>query len=86
MHMEITSLLDLDVYTQNGAFVGRVDDLVLDLEEGAVSSLALGQVNRSFFDTKGKGVIIPYSLVTAVGDIALMKNFTTRIGKDEKKI
>jgi len=42
MNAEITSLLDQDVYTQKGIFVGRVDDAVLDPENGVVSGLALG--------------------------------------------
>ena len=48
MNAEITSLLEQDVYTQKGIFVGRVDDAVLDPENGVVSGLALGDVNRSF--------------------------------------
>ncbi|HPJ83535.1 MAG TPA: PRC-barrel domain-containing protein, partial [Methanothrix sp.] len=48
MRIEITALLDQDVYTQKGIFVGRVDDVVLDPDVGEVSGLALGNVNKSF--------------------------------------
>ncbi len=76
MRADITSMLGLDVYTQKGIFVGRVDDAVLDPEQGIVSGLALGNINKELFDQKGKGVVIPYRLVTAVGDIILMKHLT----------
>ena len=74
MRADITSMLGLDVYTQKGVFVGRVDDAVIDPEQGVVSGLALGSINKELFDQKGKGVVIPYRLVIAIGDIVLMKH------------
>jgi sporulation protein YlmC with PRC-barrel domain len=74
MNAEITSLLDQEVYTQKGVFVGRVDDAVLDADKGVISGLALGDVNKDLFDQRGKGIIIPYRWVTAVGDIIIIKH------------
>lgn len=84
MNAEITSLLGLEVYTQKGVFVGRVDDIVLNPEQGAVSGQALGDVNRDLFDQKSKGIIIPYRWVTAIGDIIIMRHLT-RNAKTERK-
>jgi sporulation protein YlmC with PRC-barrel domain len=84
MNAEITSLLGLEVYTQKGVFVGKVDDIVLNPEQGAVSGLALGDVNRDLFDQKSKGIIIPYRWVTAIGDIIIMRHLT-RNAKVERK-
>jgi sporulation protein YlmC with PRC-barrel domain len=84
MNAEITSLLGLEVYTQKGIFVGRVDDIVLDPEQGAVSGLALGDVNKDIFDQKSRGVIIPYRWVTAIGDIVIIRHLT-RNAKAERK-
>ena len=84
MNAEITSLLDQDVYTQKGVFVGRVDDAVLDPEKGVVSGLALGDVNKDLFELKGKGIIIPYRWVTAVGDIIIIRHLTID-AKTERK-
>ncbi|MHC1631118.1 MAG: PRC-barrel domain-containing protein [Methanotrichaceae archaeon] len=84
MHIEITSLLNLDVYTQNGIFVGRVDDAVLDLDGNTIIGLALGHVNKFILDSKGKGAVIPYNWVTAVGNIVLVRHFAIHANKDEK--
>lgn len=84
MNAEITSLLGLDVYTQKGVFVGRVDDVVLNPEQGAISGLALGDVNRDLFDQKSRGIIIPYRWITAIGDIVIMRHLT-RNAKVERK-
>ena len=85
MNAEITSLLEQDVYTQKGIYVGRVDDAVLDPDNGVVSGLALADVNRDLFDNKGKGIVIPYRWVTAVGDIIIIRHLS-RNAKAEAKI
>jgi len=85
MNLEITSLLDQDVYTQKGIFVGRVEDAVLDTDNSVVSGLALGDVNRELFDHKGKGIVIPYRWVTAVGDIVIIRHLT-RNAKNQRKV
>jgi sporulation protein YlmC with PRC-barrel domain len=86
MHAEITSLLGLDVYTQKGVFVGRVDDIVLNPEQGEVSGLALGDLNRDLFDQKSKGVIIPYRWITAIGDIIIMRHLTKNAKAERKDV
>ena len=86
MNAEITSLLDQEVYTLKGIFVGRVDDAVLDPENGVVSGLALGDVNKELFDQKGKGIVIPYRWVTAVGDIIIIRHLTKNAKAERKDI
>jgi sporulation protein YlmC with PRC-barrel domain len=86
MNAEITSLLGLEVYTQKGIFVGMVDDVVLNPEQGAVSGLALGDVNKDLFDIKSKGIIIPYRWVTAIGDIIIIRHLTRNAKAEGKDI
>ncbi|NYT01961.1 MAG: photosystem reaction center subunit H [Methanosarcinales archaeon] len=84
MRAEITSLMGLEVYTQQGVFVGRVDDALLDPEKGVLSGLALGSINRDLFNQKSRGVIIPYRWIMAIGDIVLMRHLKKH-GKDTKR-
>jgi len=84
MRTEITSLLGLDVYTQRGVFVGRVDDAVLDTESGIISGLALGSLNKSLIDQKSKGIVVPFSMITAVGDIILMRHIAKHAKNSQK--
>lgn len=85
MHAEITSLMGLEVYTERGVFVGKVEDAVLDPEKRAVSGLALGGVNKEIFEHKGRGVIIPFKWITAVGDIVLMRHLKRHRPAQEKQ-
>jgi sporulation protein YlmC with PRC-barrel domain len=79
---EITSLVGREVYSNNGVFVGEVEDLRLDLQAEMVTGLALGDVNHDLFDARvstSEGVIIPYRWVRAVGDVILINDIVERI-------
>ena len=79
---EITTLVGREVYSNNGVFVGEVEDIRLDLDRSAVTGLALGEVNHELFGTlvsNRRGVIVPYKWVRAVGDVILVYDVVERI-------
>jgi sporulation protein YlmC with PRC-barrel domain len=74
---EITSLVGREVYSNNGVFVGEVEDLQLDMDAERVTGLALGEINRELFGARvdgSKGVLVPYRWVRAVGDVVLVND------------
>lgn len=71
---EISTLLGMKVYTDEGRYVGVVKDLVLDIENRQIKSLAISDYNKTLIDSKAKGILIPYRLVKAVGDIVIVKD------------
>ena len=71
---EISTLLGLKVYTDEGRYVGVVKDLVLDVENRRIKSLAISDYNKTLTNSKAKGILIPYRLVKAVGDIVIVKD------------
>ena len=74
---EITSLVGREVYSNNGVFVGEVEDVRLDLDAESVTGLALTQLNRDLFKSHAdgaRGVIIPYRWVRSVGDVILVND------------
>jgi len=79
---EITSLVGREVYSNNGVFVGQVEDLQLDLDTQTVTGLALGSLNRDLFRGRAagaNGVIIPYRWVRSVGDVILVNDIIERM-------
>ena len=85
---EITTLVGREVYSNNGVFVGEVDDVRLDLNEIAVTGLALGGINDELFGKRiqgGRGVIIPYRWVRAVGDVILVNDVVERMKEPEEE-
>ena len=86
---ELTTLVGREVYSNNGVFVGEVEDIRLDLDRQTVTGLALGRLNNELFGTRvepGKGVLLPYRWVRAVGDVILVNDVIERIkdGEDEE--
>jgi sporulation protein YlmC with PRC-barrel domain len=87
MISEISTLFGLKVYTDEGRYIGKVEDVVIDLDRRQVKGLALGDYNRVLIDSRAPGIIIPYRLVKSVGDIILIKDvFKFLKEKDKNKI
>ncbi len=83
---ELTSLIGREVYTNNGVFVGAVEDLRLNLETEAVTGLALTDVNNDLFADmvdRRQGVLVPYRWVRSVGDIVLITDTVERLRSGE---
>jgi len=79
---EITSLVGREVYSNNGVFVGEIEDIQLDLQREVVTGLALADINRDLFDARvsgSEGVIVPYRWVRAVGDVVLVNDVVERL-------
>ncbi|KXS43545.1 PRC-barrel domain-containing protein [Methanolobus zinderi] len=85
MRVDITSLFGLNIYTETGTYIGKVADLVLDVDERAVKGIAVSSINRDIFDVTSKGVIIPYRWVITTGDIVLIRNIVNKFKKQPKK-
>lgn len=79
---EITSLVGREVYSNNGIFVGEIEDLRLNVGGQSVTGLALGDLNRELFSDTARsssGIIVPYRWVRAVGDIVLINDVVERV-------
>jgi len=84
---EITTLVGREVYSNNGVFVGEVEDVRLDLDREAVTGLALGELNRDLFgDRVGprEGALIPYRWVRAVGDVIIVADIVEQVKQEDE--
>ena len=85
MEIELSSLYGQDIYTDRGVYVGKIEDVSVDIKEKKISGLAVRNINPYAFKVgKKKGVIIPYRWVTAIGDIVLIKHVRRRAAEEEK--
>lgn len=87
LRQEITSLVGREVYSNNGVFIGEVEDLRLDVESNAVTGLALNRLNEELFDNyvgDARGIMLPYRWVRAVGDVVLVNDIVERIKEQEE--
>jgi len=75
---EITTLFGLRVFTDEGRYVGRVEDVIIDTESNTITGVVVVDYNKAIIDSTARGVVIPYRIVRAVGDIVLVKDVFTR--------
>lgn len=83
---EITSLVGREVYSNNGVYVGEVEDLRLDIDDEVVTGLAVSEINRELFEgiaTGARGVMLPYRWVMSVGDVVLVNDLVERVPPPE---
>lgn len=84
---EITTLVGREVYSNNGVFVGEVEDIQLNLDDEAVTGLALTDLNTELFDeydSERRGVLLPYRWVQAVGDVILINDIVERLSDTDE--
>ncbi|GFO97186.1 PRC-barrel protein [groundwater metagenome] len=84
MQAEVSTMFGLNVYTDRGIYIGKINDVVLEVSERKVSGLAVSHLNPEMFDTSKAGVVIPYRWVTAVGDVVLIRHVKDQFKKQEE--
>ncbi len=85
---EIGSLVGRDVYSNNGVFVGEVEDIRLDLDRELVTGLAVGGLNRDLLAGRARnagGVVVPFRWVRSIGDIVLVNDVIERLREPEEE-
>ncbi|NHN40417.1 photosystem reaction center subunit H [Halorubellus sp. JP-L1] len=86
---EITSVVGREVYSNNGVYVGEIEDVRLDIERETVTGLALSGLNTDIFGNAmdgTRGIIVPYRWVRAVGDVVLINDIVERYrGAEEEE-
>ncbi|PSQ38103.1 photosystem reaction center subunit H [Halobacteriales archaeon SW_7_71_33] len=85
---EITGLIGREVYSNNGVFVGEIEDVRIDVGREAITGLALGELNADLFEShveRGQGVMLPYRWVRATGDVVLVNDIVERLADPEEE-
>jgi sporulation protein YlmC with PRC-barrel domain len=83
---DIADMFGKDVFTSKGVYCGKVSDVEFDLSKFKIRSLVI-EVSRESVLGKmvggRKGVIVPYSAVQAIGDIAIIKHVSAPMPEEE---
>lgn len=84
MTQEVTSFLNLPVYTKKGIYVGEVGNVILDIDSHRMDKLIITNTNPSLIDGS-RDVAVPYRWVAATGDIIILRYFPEEIPIEEKE-
>lgn len=69
--MKVSEYYDTPIYSDRGRYVGEVQDVVLDFDEGEILGLGFGH-------NEGKVTTVPYDSIMAIGDIILVRTGKAR--------
>lgn len=73
--MHLSELYGLDIYSEGAKYIGKVNDIIINLETGQIVRLTTEPL-RSVSKEKAKGVLrdksVLYRNVSAVGDIVIL--------------
>ena len=89
MAIEVSSVSETwmkDVFTDRGLYCGKVEDVECDLKRFKTRALIVKAAKGSYLSEmlgRKKGIIIPYPMVKAIGDIVLIKHFATPVSDDD---
>lgn len=75
-----------DVFTDKGLYCGRVEDVECDLKRFKLRSLVIRAQKSSYLMNmlgSKRGLIIPFPMVLAIGDIIIIKHISAPV-MDEK--
>lgn len=76
----IAEMFDKDVFTNKGYYLGRVRDLEFDLSRFKIRAIVVETSKDSELARLiggKKGVIVPYPVVQAVGDVVIIKHIVS---------
>ena len=71
-----------DVFTTKGQYCGKVEDVECDLRRFKMKSIVVKAVKGSYLTEMlggKKGLIVPFPMVDAIGDVILIKHISTPV-------
>ena len=88
MSKRLSEMYGMDIFTERAEYVGKVGDIILNLEQGEIMQLTLSPLKSSGQDIRRalQEEAIPYNEVIKVGDIILCKKNPHKEGKPRENI
>jgi len=75
---ELCNIKGLEVYTPEGIFVGKVDDVVLDMSNKKIDGIFIDSASPVLVD-KNVSIKIPLKWIQSIGDVIILKAFPEHI-------
>ncbi len=77
---DVSEMFGKDVFTGKGFYAGKISDLEFDLSRFKIRSLVIEAARGSMLGKMvggKKGIIVPYPMVNAIGDVVLIKHISS---------
>jgi sporulation protein YlmC with PRC-barrel domain len=81
---EASELIGLQVYTNQGIYLGDVSNLVVEVDDNKVQGLFVSNTNPMLVEGS-KAVNVPFRWIGAMGDVIILKYFPKRVALKKGK-
>jgi len=81
----ISEMFNKDVFTDKGFYCGKVSDVEFDLSRFKVRAAVIEAAKGAFLGKivgGKKGIIVPYQMIQAIGDVVLIKHIVTPLPEE----
>lgn len=85
----VSKTWEKDVFTDKGMYCGKIEDVECDLKRFKVRSLVVKAVRGSYVSQMlgGKrGLIIPFPMVEAIGDVVIIKHIAAPVEDETRDV
>lgn len=82
----VSETWEKDVFTDKGMYCGKVEDVECDLKRFKMRSLVIKAIKGSYISNmlgSKKGLIIPFPMVQAIGDVIIIKHIAAPSTEEE---
>lgn len=83
MMIEVTNLQDVTVFTHKGKYLGKVEDVILDITNNKIHELLITETNAELVEAS-RNVGVPYRWVKSITDIIVLRYFPGKIRIKER--
>ena len=86
--MDLRKLRGKDVFTERGMYCGKVEDIEIDLTRFRVRAIVIAVARGTYLEEMigmKRGIIVPYSLIRAIGDVVIIRHISVPKGEEEAK-
>jgi sporulation protein YlmC with PRC-barrel domain len=81
---EITQLINLQVYTNHGVYLGVISNVVIDIANSRADGIYIENPNPNLVE-ESHSVTVPYRWIQCVGDVVILKHFPERVTLTEEE-
>ena len=78
MQVEVTALYGLEVFTHKGIYLGRVMEVIVDINKNTIYEFILGETNPNIIE-ESHSVGIPFRWVQSIKEVVVLKYFPGKI-------
>jgi len=78
MQVEVTDLYNKEVFTHKGIYLGRVMEILIDINKNLIYEMILSETNPNLID-ESRNIGIPFRWIQSISEVIVLKYFPGKV-------